>query len=117
MKEKFIPLGLLCLLSACQPEDLRGSVSVYVNRYDESTHRYRLEVSMLENLESLSALRGRDVELRSGAGFSGDFTDVQADFGHPFSLQYTVDGSGTVVPAELQDLYAVTFYQYLDRVS
>ena len=108
-------LGLVFVLSGCT-EDAAGTVRSYVDRYDTAARTYTLTPTDVPNLESFRALRGRDVELRSGAGFTGAFMDL-VDHGHEFSLRYTWNAEHVAVPSELEDVYAVSVYHHLDDIS
>ena len=109
-------LVLSALLPGCGPEDASGRVPAWVETYDVVTRTYALAPDHVDNLESMRALRGRDVELRSGAGFTG-VTERLVDHGRAFSFHYTLDAKGYAVPSELEDAYAVSVYRDLDRIS
>ncbi|MGQ0507737.1 MAG: hypothetical protein ACT4TC_20740, partial [Myxococcaceae bacterium] len=102
--------------------DRSGSVPAYASAFDPTTRRNTVQVTPLENLESLYALRGRDIEFRSGGGYSVGLTgalnpELTVDRGRTFALEFTQDANGVVQPAQMQDLYAASVYKGLDSVA
>lgn len=112
---------LSCLAAACEPADRTGRVNGWVFERDETTGAYHLAVAEVDHLESLRELRGRDIDMRRataltvGAGAGGATVDV--DSGSAFSLEYTTDSNGVVVPGDLHSFQALTLYRNLDRVA
>jgi hypothetical protein len=115
---RLLVLAGLWLCTACQPDDQKGTVTAQVFALDPATRTYGLQKLPVENLESLRELRGRNVEVRRGAeitlGLEGEPT---IDRGAGFSLEFTLDEDGTVIPGDLHSLYALSLYRALDRVA
>lgn len=116
MRERLALAGAVALL-ACQPADLSGSVQAYVYRLEPSTRTYALERSTVDNLESLRSLRGRDIDVRAGSELNLSLGGDDVRRGSSFQLEWTTEADGTIRPADLHSLYALSMYRNLDRVA
>jgi hypothetical protein len=112
-------LGACALpLGACAPGDLSGVVRAHVVAPLGADGRgYGLTVAEVERLESLRELRGEHVHLRAGTAFTMGLTDSSLERGRPFSLEYTQEADGTVVPADETSLWALSAYRHFDRAA
>jgi hypothetical protein len=90
-------------------------VTAYV--YASGPNGYALQKAELSNLDSLRELQGRDIRLRRGTGLYQGLDSASLNRGSPFSLEYTLDPEGTVVPSDLHSLYGLSVYRGLDRVA
>jgi hypothetical protein len=114
---KWAPLIVAGLLFGCHPPDRSGTVTAYVYAHDPATRGYSLRKAEVHNLESLRALRGTAVEVRSGTELNETLDGVELDRGTPFNLEYEVDDDGTIIPADQHSLYALTVYRNFDQAA